>query len=507
MTIFKAPAAAIFTLQSCAARLLPYLPSVARKVVLDDGARVASNPHLTRAVAMLKVSARSRDMSSRHVLSRIAVMNLAPKTVEPESTSTIAPSRVRKSRARGRLEHEVRPRARRGAPERSAPIDVDSLYLRDMADSRLLTAEQEVQLAERIITAERALIEALVRAPSGAAALARLDHELASGTLDVRTLLLNPDQAGLDFARVTDDLRGALQAAHSADPDMRNAVIDTLAAVRLDGDILDGVVAAIREGAAASSRDRDALSSIEAARRELKRGKEQLVVGNLRLVVLFARKYLGRGVPLLDLVQEGNLGLMRAADKFDHKRGFRFSTYASWWIKQALQRALLDRTLRLPVHVADDRRRISKVRATFLTQHRREPNVEEISRISGLAPERVTTILTLPAQPASLDTPVGDDGDATLGDLVPASVEPPDAAASLHALGGHIETLMTALSPREQQVLRMRFGMGGGREHTLEEVGRALTLTRERIRQIERAALDKLRARESRVELRSYLDR
>lgn len=380
------------------------------------------------------------------------------------------------------------------------------MYLAEMAASSVLTAEQEVQLAERIIRAERSLIEALVEAPSGARALCDLEHQLASGSIDVRAVVLNPDQAGLDLAHTAEVVRGALAGSCSRDPELRSAVVDTLAGVRLDGDIVDGVVAAIRQGAAASSDDAEAAMAIDAARRELKRGKERLVVGNLRLVVLFARKYLGRGVPLLDLIQEGNLGLMRAADKFDHKRGFRFSTYAAWWIKQALQRALLDRTLRLPVHVADDRRRIGKVRAAFLTQHRREPNAEEIARISGLAPERVKNILTLPAQPASLDTPMGEDGDATLADLVPGNAEPPDAAASLRALGGHIEALMGALSPREQQVLRMRFGMGGVREHTLEEVGRALSLTRERIRQIERAALDKLRARESRVELRSYLE-
>jgi RNA polymerase primary sigma factor len=159
------------------------------------------------------------------------------------------------------------------------------------------------------------------------------------------------------------------------------------------------------------------------------------------------------------------------------------------------------------VHVADDRRRVGKMRAAFVTQHRREPTAEEIVELSGLAIERVNNILTLPAQPASLDTPMGEDGDATLGDLVASSSELPDAAVSLRALGGHIETLMGGLTPREQQVLRMRFGMGGTREHTLEEVGRALSLTRERIRQIERVALDKLRARESRVELHSYLER
>jgi RNA polymerase primary sigma factor len=422
------------------------------------------------------------------------------------STASSATLGARKSRARERTEHEVRPRARRTAHERTGSDDVDSMYLAEMAASSVLTPEQEVQLARRIVAAERSLIEALVRAPSGARALCKLAHELAAGRIDIRAIVLNPDQAGLDLGKTAEIVRGALSGSCSGDTDLQSAVVDTLAGIRLDGDIVESVVTAIREGAATSIDDADAAMTIEASRRELKRGKERLVVGNLRLVVLFARKYLNRGVPLLDLVQEGNLGLMRAADKFDHTRGFRFSTYAAWWIKQAIQRALLDRTLRLPVHVADDRRRIGKMRASFLTQHRREATPEEISRITGLAPERVQNILTLPAQPASLDTPMGDDGDATLGDLVPGTTDLPDAAVSLRALGGHIETLMGALSPREQQVLRMRFGMGGAREHTLEEVGRALSLTRERIRQIERAALDKLRARESRVELRSYLE-
>jgi RNA polymerase primary sigma factor len=440
-------------------------------------------------------------------------MNItAPKPLKVSESSASSSTKpalaVRKSPPRGRVrvEHEVRPRARRAAHERSERVDVDSLYLAEMAASRVLTADQEVALAERIVSAERSLIEALVSAPAGSQALSQLARQLEAGEIDLRAVLLNPDQAGLDLERTTEIVLGALAGACSHDSDLKKAVVDTLTGVRLDGDLIERVAAAIRKAAVTSPADEKAAAVIDRARLELKRGKERLVVGNLRLVVLFARKYLGRGVPLLDLVQEGNLGLMRAADKFDHKRGFRFSTYASWWIKQALQRALLDRTLRLPVHVADDRRRIGKVRGTFLTQHRREPTAEEISAISGLARERVENILTLPAQPASLDTPMGEDGDATLGDLVPGNTELPDAAVALRALGGHIETLMSALTPREQQVLRMRFGMGGAREHTLEEVGRALSLTRERIRQIERGALDKLRARESRVELRSYLE-
>jgi RNA polymerase primary sigma factor len=198
---------------------------------------------------------------------------------------------------------------------------------------------------------------------------------------------------------------------------------------------------------------------------------------------------------------------MRAADKFDHRRGFRFSTYAAWWIKQALQRGLLDRALRLPVHVADDRRRIGKIRATFVAQHRREPNVDEISNLSGLARERVQTILGLPAQPSSLDAPVGEEGDARVGDFVASGEAQPDEAATFRALGQHLEGMLYTLTDRERQVVRMRFGLGHHREHTLEEVGRAMSLTRERIRQIERVALDKLRARSERVELESYLER
>lgn len=453
-------------------------------------------------------------------VTRLAALNAPPMnitaphagtttTAEPKPTKTRAP---RVARGRGRLETENRGRVqrpRRTAHERHEQrVDLDGMYLTEMAASTVLGTEQETELARNIANAEKAILDALSRAPAGIHALLRLGTEVASGSVDIRDVLLNPDQDGLDLVAVRERVQNVLATADTQDDAARGSLVDSLADIRLDGEIIEGVVGAIRAAAEleGDGPDAAALGAIERARRDLKRNKERFVVGNLRLVVLFARKYLNRGVPLLDLIQEGNLGLMRAADKFDHRRGFRFSTYAAWWIKQALQRALLDRTLRLPVHVADDRRRVGKVRAAFQAQHLREPTADEISNLSGLARERVLNILSLPAQPASLDTPMGEDGDASLGDIVASPVAPPDHTVAQRALSFQLAGMLDALTPREQQVVKMRFGIGGTREHTLEEVGRALSLTRERIRQIERAALDKLRARSERVQLRSYLD-
>lgn len=430
-----------------------------------------------------------------------------------EQRSPKTQSRSPRGRGRARIDVEARARVSRGrrpARERSERGDLDSLYLTEMAASTVLTPQQEVELGQRIAAAERALLDAIVLSPSGARTLVEVGDELERGALDMRDVILNPDQEGLDLVAVRERALLTFAAASAAEDDESRAfVAEGLAAIRLGTSLVERAVDAVKAGVAehADVQDAAALVELEHAQRELKRSKERLVVGNLRLVVLFARKYLGRGVALLDLVQEGNLGLMRAADKFDYRRGFRFSTYAAWWIKQALQRALLDRALRLPVHVADDRRRIGKVRATFIAQHRREPNADEISTLCGLSRDRVETILTLPQQPASLDAPVGDDGEARLADFIPGNGPVPEEEVALRSLGGHLAGLLDALSPREQQVLRMRFGIGHTREHTLEEVGKELQLTRERIRQIERAALDKLRARSERVELKSYLER
>jgi RNA polymerase primary sigma factor len=448
-------------------------------------------------------------------------------THEPGTASTsskpVRPSRTARGRGRARVverpgETREARKQQRGRRRTEAPIDtrprehtdLDSVYLNEMARRTVLTPEQEVELGREIASAEHAILHGLFCAPSGARALSALASELEAGTVDVKDVLLNPDEEGLDLERTRANVTLALRVA--ADPEEQEIAdaTATLSAARLDAELVDGLVDGLRTAASGPERaqhDIAVLADIDRARRALRRAKERLVTGNLRLVVLFARKYTGRGIALLDLVQEGNLGLMRAAEKFDHRRGFRFSTYAAWWIKQALQRALLDRALRLPVHVADDRRRIGKVRAAFVAQHSREPTAEEIAEKVGLARERVERILDLPSQPSSLDAPMGEEGDLRLGDFVPSNTMLPDAATALHALGAELENLLGTLTPREQEVLRMRFGLGRAKEYTLEEVGHHLALTRERIRQIERVALDKLRAKSERVELETFLER
>lgn len=429
----------------------------------------------------------------------------------PSRSTPARTARGARGRARVVRESPKRPtrQTRRVGPARDG-VGIDDLYLAEMAASSVLTAPQELEIGERIAASERMIFDALFASPAGARALGTLADDLRSGRASTRDLILNPDQADLDIGATAELLRTALEAARADDATARAAGASQVAKVRLDDEVLAALVASVREaahdGGEVDARDLDALAAIERAEVEIERAKGRLVTGNLRLVVLFARKYLGRGVALLDLVQEGNLGLLRAADKFDHRRGFRFSTYAAWWIKQSLQRALLDRTVRLPVHVADDRRRIAKLRAAFVAQHEREPTVEEISALASLAPERVENILTLPPQPSSLDIPVGEDGDARLVDLVPSNAPPPDHTAALHALGDHMSELLARLDDRERQILRLRFGLDHAREHTLEEVGKLLHLTRERIRQIEQSALAKLRTMASAKELGSYLE-
>jgi RNA polymerase primary sigma factor len=241
---------------------------------------------------------------------------------------------------------------------------------------------------------------------------------------------------------------------------------------------------------------RGVLAEVNRARRELQAAREEMVKAHLRLVVSIAKKYRRNSVEFLDLIQEGNIGLMHAIEKFDYRRGVKVSTYAVWWIRQAIARALTDkgRMIRIPVHMTEVAARVMRERRRLYQQDGKEPSAAQIAVRSGASAERVEQVLSMVQEPVSLDLPVGEDGDTTLGDLLaaPNSIDA-HAATEASALARFVEEALAGLTAREQRVLRMRFGIGGSADHTLAEVGKAFGVTRERIRQIEAKALEKLR--------------
>lgn len=389
--------------------------------------------------------------------------------------------------------------------DRHDPLE---LHFRSMSTFRLLTREDEHAIARRLEKADLSITRALLSGAEGRAALLEVARMLRDKEARIEDVERNPAD-GLEpriEAAVRSSERFAASSRSGSHPPARG--------LRLHPRSVRGIVLELEELSKRQPRNtklKRMLRDVALARQEADRATTELVQSNLRIVVTFARRY--RGMPLVDLIQEGNLGLLRAVDKFDHRRGLRFSTYAAWWIRHALGRALADQSkmIRLPVHLTGAVMRVRRAQERLLREHGRSATADELASRTGLPVEQVRRALDVVAQPISLETPVsgGASGDGSeLGDFVVDHDAPSaDDLVAESELRVETKALLSELPEREAEIIRLRFGLGGGAQRTLEEIGVRLSLSRERARQLEREALKKLRVASEKRRLRVHLGR